>query len=85
MAQLQVTQASRLGKDFLIRGILLAGSFQKGMNVHVPLNNSLDLVGPVIDIKYDNDQFEIVIGCSDQDEIELWEMLNLNGDTLNIT
>ncbi|GMK49082.1 hypothetical protein PghCCS26_62120 [Paenibacillus glycanilyticus] len=53
--------------------------------MHVPLNNSLDLVGPVIDIKYDNDQFEIVIGCSDQDEIELWEMLNLNGDTLNIT
>lgn len=72
MAQLQFTQALRTENGFIIKIILLDGSLRKGMNIHV--------TGGITEIKKNNNQFEIVIGCSDQDEIELWEMLNLDGD-----
>ncbi|AFC27639.1 hypothetical protein PM3016_679 [Paenibacillus mucilaginosus 3016] len=84
MSQFQVAQTLRTEQAFIIKGILLEGQLSKGMYVHVPLNNSLQVNGCITEIRKDKDHYDIVVGCSDQDEIELWEMLNLNGDVICI-
>ncbi len=71
MAEFQVTQTLRRDKAFIIKGILLEGRLSKGMEIHVFLNNSLQLTSGITEIRKDKDHYDIVIGCSDQDEIEL--------------
>ncbi|MBB3114798.1 hypothetical protein FHS18_006959 [Paenibacillus phyllosphaerae] len=84
MSQFQVTQTLRTEKAFIIKGILLEGQLSKGMDIHVSLNNSLKVTGGIKEVRKNNDHYDIVIECSDQDEIELWEMLNLDGDVIII-
>jgi hypothetical protein len=84
MSQFQVTQTMKTEKAFIIKGILLEGQLSKEMDIHVPLNNSLQVTGGITEIRKNNGHYDIVIGCSDQDEIELLEMLSLNGDVISI-
>jgi len=84
MAQLKVIQTFTTKDAFIIRGVLLEGQILKGMEIHLSLNDSLQVTGTITEIKKINDHFDIVIESSDQDEVELWDMLNLIGDVINI-
>lgn len=84
MAQFQITKTSNIEDAFIIKGILLEGQIRKGMVIHVSLNNSLQVTGSIVEIKRTHDLYSLHIDCSDQEEIELWEMLNLNGEIINI-
>ncbi|WP_028609059.1 hypothetical protein [Paenibacillus harenae] len=84
MAQFQVIQTWKTGDAFIIKGILLEGQIRNGMEIYVAFNSSLQMTGSIMDIKKINELYHISIGCSDKDEIELWEMLNLNGNVLKI-
>jgi hypothetical protein len=84
VAQFQVTQTLKTGDAFVIKVILLEGQIHNGMEIQIAFNSSLQVTGSIMDIKKINELYNIPIGCSDKDEIEQWEMLNLNGEVLKI-
>ncbi|MBD3918367.1 hypothetical protein H8B09_06335 [Paenibacillus sp. PR3] len=84
MAQFQVIQTLKTVNAFIFQGVLLEGQINKGMEIHVSLNKSMDVAGVITEINKSNCQYEIVIGCSDLEEIDLWDMLNLKDDVIQI-
>ncbi|MBA2937055.1 hypothetical protein HZF08_01910 [Paenibacillus sp. CGMCC 1.16610] len=84
MAQFQVTQTLKTDNAFIIQGFLLEGQIDKEMEIHIPLNKFLDVTGVITEISETNSQYNITIGCSDLEEIDLWDMLNLKDDVIQI-
>ncbi|QHW33791.1 hypothetical protein GZH47_25325 [Paenibacillus rhizovicinus] len=84
MAQFQVIETLKSENAFIIQGVLLEGQLNKGMEIHIPLNNNLDVTGVITEINETNNQYDIVIGCLDLEEITLWEMLNLKDNVIQI-
>jgi len=62
----------------------LEGQIGCGMEIHIFFNNYLQITGSIKDVKITDELCSIRIGTSDQEELELWEMLSLNGDVITI-
>jgi hypothetical protein len=86
MARLKIIQTSKSDNVFVMNGILLEGSIYEGMQIHVNLNSSVLLTGEINEVKETttSNHFQVSVRCSDFDEAELWQMLNLTDDELDI-
>lgn len=85
MARFQVVQTINHEHAFVIRGVLLEGAIEEWMQIHVSLNKSMQVTGEISEIvKTTNNQYEIYIPCSDFEEIDMWQMLNLKDDVIDI-
>lgn len=84
MARFQVVQCIKTENAFVIRGILLEGQINEGMIIHVSLNKSLQITGEISEIKKIHNHYEIGIRCSDFEEMDFWEILNLKDDVIEI-
>ena len=84
MAHFQITQTLKTDNAFVIQGVLLEGQTNKGMEIHIRLKKSLDVTGVITEINGTNSQYNISIGCLDLEEIDLWDMLNLKHEVIQI-
>ncbi|UUZ82076.1 hypothetical protein LJK88_47580 [Paenibacillus sp. P26] len=84
MARFRIIQTSKEEDAFIIYGHLLEGQIHEGMQIHVPLNNSLDVTGVINEVIKNPHHHEIAIECSNADEADFWDILNLIGEVIVI-
>lgn len=85
MSRFYVTNSFRQNKTFNLLGILLDGELNEGMEIHVPLNSSLSVQGIIYSIVHIQDkEYRLIIDCDDIEEVEIWEMLNINNEEVII-
>ncbi|ULL18476.1 hypothetical protein DVH26_30800 [Paenibacillus sp. H1-7] len=84
IAEFKIRQTRKTETAFMIQGELINGQMVEGMEIHVYLNQHLQVSGVITEIIKVNEQYEMIIGCSDLDEVDFWDMLNLKDKVLEI-
>jgi hypothetical protein len=74
---------------FVLAGSIVEGQIQAGMTVNLPLNFSLSISGQIHGIEFarrtdGREDVCLCIACEGSDELDVWNGLNIQNETLDV-
>lgn len=80
----EVSRSYEVDNYIAFEGRLLQGIITDGMKILVKLNNNLNIYGSISKVRPYGENYSLYIKCEDKEEIELWEMLNIVNERIEI-